>query len=548
MFEDCEPDHDPLKPYDTIVQVLHLPLSVEVLKIAFPCLPSEQHHSAFKSLPHLLSKRIVTALICSDWRIRILTIPLAPPSPQSKEKKVCDMDAARGRGGCGLFGEQVVAISSASCHQSLPSEISLAFTPRAAKFREDNTSNAPYDIDIAENPSELWSRTASTGTLPSDAVIEVDLLVASHSADLSGLLLVHRISIMRDGIEIDTESAERSVPWQTHYLSSPAVCLEFNPSLHPSPRHTELLVGESKGVIRILNCAAQNQSDSEGLWLMSLSQDFQVFPGSRSHDRRKSLLTSCWCLQGKAILSLFSDGEWGISDINGTGPKAKEGLKTSRRVLGAFVLRGSLSPSIELRNLALGLSHVKKTVNFTPMTLVTNKTQPEKLFIGSTTQPRENGCGGVCISPTFDACSTSGEDESILLWYSRNIFLLPSLNTHWQSKARGTGNLFGTGTRGQLRLINTYRPTGENLKSISMFPDRHPLETKSNERDVLITGARSIIILASPYADNQVQNSSHDSMLNLPNSQSLLAQGKLDVNDLDRMLGEMSNRLASSVK
>ena len=492
------------------------------------------------------------ALVCSDWRIRILTIPLAPPSPQSKEGKACDVDTPWVRGGCGRFGEQVVVISGANCHQSLPSEISLTFTSRATKLKEDNTSNAPYNIDIAENPSERWSRTFFTNTLPSDGINNLDLLVASHSADLSGLLLVHRVSVMRNGIKIDTESAEQSVPWQTHYLSSPAISLEFNPSLYPSPRHTELLVGESKGVIRILDCAAQNQSNTEGLWLMSLCPSFQVFPGSYSHDRRKSLLSSCWCLQGKAILSLLSDGEWGISDVSSAGPKAKEGLKTSWSsswtVLGAFALSGFLSPLIELRKHAVGFSHIgNRTAMFTPMTPITRKTQPDKLFTNPTTQPKGTGYGGVCVSPTFDACSTNGEDESILLWYSHDIFLLPSLNTHWQSKVRGIGNLFGTEIKGQLRHISTIRPAGENWKSVSLFPGRYPLGTKSSERDVLITGARGIVVLASPYMDNRVQNPSHKSMLNLPNSQSLLAEGELDVNGLDRMLGEMSNRFASSV-
>src|SRR5437764_408433 len=79
-------------------------------------------------------------------------------------------------------------------------------------------------------------------------LLRCDLLVASHSAELSGLLRIWRFPIGPD----QTISALYPIlPYRTQHLISPTSKIVFNPSPHPKRRHSQLLVVEPRGIARI---------------------------------------------------------------------------------------------------------------------------------------------------------------------------------------------------------------------------------------------------------------------------------------------------------
>jgi hypothetical protein len=107
-FEDEEEELDPDQPYPSIVQQLHLPLSTQVLHIAVPQIPTASSLRTTDTIPPLFSKKMVFTVACADSTIRIITLPLNPPSDAAKEKP---------HGSKSQFGEEIVKIHG---HQSIP--------------------------------------------------------------------------------------------------------------------------------------------------------------------------------------------------------------------------------------------------------------------------------------------------------------------------------------------------------------------------------------------------------------------------------------------
>ncbi|MCJ1263374.1 hypothetical protein MMC22_003244 [Lobaria immixta] len=550
VFDDEEEGRDLSEPYDPLIQTLDLPIGVAVLHFSFPHLPSEPTEPTMKSLPPLLSNRIVIAMACSDFSIRVLTLPLVPPSPQSKMRPELRSQTPNTKIAHGHFGEQMLVVSGGSGHQSIPRGVSVTTIARSLPPAGENDVIGVHET--GEPLDQIWNQSRSASPPRSQisspaAGLSWDLLIASHSAQFSGLLLIHKVAIIADGSKIDTTSAEHNIPCQIQYLTSPAISIHFNSSIYPAPRHSELLVAEAKGVVRILDCLSQHESRPEGSWLISLYSAFQNIPGSVIS--RKHILGAQWCLGGKAVVVLLADGEWGVWDLENAGPKAKKGVEITEGVSGtlltAFDISGWISTSRALKSSvkSAGLTG-DKSHGLAPMTPGTRRIRQENLFTGPTDQSNGLLHGGLSVSPKRKSSIQKADDESILLWHGDNIAILPSLLKYWQNTVRGAGNLFGADTRGQLNRVGSSSLGDEVRNEVSFFPEPYPSTVNSrmpDQNDILITTERGIIIMATPIAEPRTTASSSPSTTVSSADQRLLALGELDVSGMDRVIAGMSN-------
>lgn len=535
VFDEEYGEFDVLEPYEPVLQTLELPLGVEVLHLAFPHFPANARSSGLESLPNLFSQKLLVAVACSDFLIRVILLPLLPPSPQSRSKLELRDTASNLGAGKGMYGEQMIVLSGGTTHRSIPKGVSMSVT--------SNPLEDPEDVYMDENDtssSKPASRSRSRSRLGDR---QWDLLVASHSADLSGLLLIHRIPIIVGEAGL---SSELHIPWRIQYLASPTVSVYFNAALYPAPRHSQLLIAEAKGIVRILDCLPQSKA-AEGSWSLSLYTAFETLEDSTS--RRKPVLDARWVLGGKAILVLLADGRWGIWDIENAGPKPIDGTnslpRTSADSLTNFAFESWVGDSLKSRKLLKSSS--TKTENrskFAPMTPGIRKIRQQELFTEPTLQPDGPVRGGLSVSPSPNASNIRTDDEAVLVWHGNTIAVIPSLFIHWQNKARRSGNLFGSGAKGEPRMINNIQLGRELCKEASMIPSHHHLGAANDgatHPEVLVTGDHRLVIVTTPIVEPQLPSSPPSPLLSSATDQQLLTRGDLNVDGMDRILSSMSN-------
>lgn len=534
---------DVSEPYEPVLQTLDLPLGVEVLHLAFPHLPTDPQRSSLESLPILFSQKLVLGVACSDFSVRIILVPLLPSSPQNKNGAESRDSVSNLGAGKSKFGEQMIVLSAGTTHRSIPEGISISTTsnlpedPEDVHMDEKDASNKESDRrrKISRSASRSRSRSRLVGN-------QWDLLVASHSADLSGLLLVHRIPIITGGAGISTEL---HVPWRTQYLASPTVSVCFNSALYPASRHSQLLVAEARGVVRILDCLPQSQA-AEGSWRLSLYTEFENLQDSAS--RRKPILDAQWVLGGKAILVLLADGKWGVWDLENAGPKPTDGINapasTSVQSLTTFAIEGWAGDSFKSRTLPKSSGTTTEIKSkLAPMTPGIRKVRQQALFTEPALQPNGPSRGGLFVSPVQDGSKIRADDEAVLAWHGNTIAVIPSLFTHWQNKARGSGNLFGSGAKGEPKTINNIQLGGESCKEASIIPLRHrPGLARDNAThpEILVTGDRRLVIVTSPIGEPQDRFPPSSPLLSSTADQQLLTRD-LDTDGMDRILTSMSN-------
>ena len=542
-FEKEEGELDISEPYEPVIQTLDLPLGVEVLHLGFPNLPLDTQRSGAESLPIIFSRKLVLAVACSDFSVRVLLIPFLPPSPQSKNRPELRVTASHLVAGKSVFGEQMIVLSSGTTHRSIPKGVSVSMTSIPPQDLEDlNMDEDDSGIqkpDLQRNASRSASRSRSRSCIGDH---QWDLLIASHSADLSGLLLIHRISIPAGGVSL---SPEMHIPWRTQYLASPVVSVCFNSALYPASRHSQLLVAEAEGVVRILDCLPQSKAP-ESSWRLSLHTNFETLQDLSS--RRKPILDAKWVLGGKAILALLADGKWGVWDLENAGPKPIDTTRspgsTPVEPLTKFALEGWVGDALKSRTLLQSSSmKTENTSKLAPLTPSTRKTKQQALFAEPVTQSDGLARGGLFVSSVQDASSSRADDEGVLAWYGSTIAVIPSLFIHWQSKIRGSGNLFGRGAKGESKIINNIQLGGEMFVEATLMPFHHrssAAKDGSAYSGILVTGDHRLIIVTSPIAEPQLTSSLPLPLLSSMTDQQLLSRGDLDVNGMDRILADMS--------
>ncbi|KAL2039543.1 hypothetical protein N7G274_007815 [Stereocaulon virgatum] len=538
LFESEEEEYDSSEPYQTIIQTLELPLGVEVLHLAFPHLPADRKRARLDTWPKLMSEKLICAFTCSDFTVRVLTVPLIPPSPRSKATPEVRNVASNLSAERSFFGEHIVTLMGSKSHQSLPKGVSISITERVPEDDDEEGDDVEMEDDGSRGTKSALSRSASRSRSRSRVAQDqgYDLIVASHSADLSGLLLVYRIPFEAGGSGMSTE---QHGPWRTQYLASPAVSVEFNSAQHPASRHSRLLVAEAKGVVRIFDCLPQSKTE-QGSWLLSLHTPLES--SQDSMPRRKAILDARWVLEGKSILVLLADSKYGIWDIENAGPKAAD-TATIPPALTAFAVEGRVGDSIKPKPFLKSSSTKNETKSkLAPMTPSTRKIRQEALFAGPAAQSGGPTLGGLYVSPTQDTPSGRPADDAILLWYGTTIMIIPSLFTHWQNYVHKAGNLFGTGAKGEPKLISNIQLCGESCNEAGMLPVlKGPGKNPSDQAEILVTGEHRLLIVTSPPVKPPQAAEPTSPPLSSSADQQLLAKGELDVHGMDRILAGMSN-------
>ncbi|KAL5000834.1 hypothetical protein BDV10DRAFT_29240 [Aspergillus recurvatus] len=520
-FEDEDPEIDPAQPYERVLRQIDIPLGSRVIDIAIPRVLPETARSHLDPFPAILNQLIVISAVCADYSTRVVTVPLSPPHPTQTD--------------IAALGIQLFAIGGGISHQEIPQGVSITFT-----YQESDPQQSGGE--------GRW-----------------DLLVATHSAESSGLLVIHRIPIAEDRktANIGYRLSAEDIVSKRCYLPSPAQNIAFNPSSYPAARHSTLLISFHSGCVKVYSCfstkplkssrraaAAQNDyetSKTEGEWLISLYPGFEQ--SSPNIPRRKSITNAEWVLGGRAIMVLIADGEWGIWDLEGAGPGAAKGpLRRQSSVQG--VSGGSLTAfSVSGRILSFpsgGKSEtaVERRPRFAPMTPSTKRIREDTLLKGNVAGTSTSSlCGGISVYQ-MNSTHHALPDESILIRHGNQSAVIPSLLTLWRSAVRSTGTLDAS-NRCRVTPLQDLALMGEPLKGISHIPaPSRQSHSQVRRFDILVAAEHRLLILAPKLAEPEAAPISRTSVTESPTLEAdrlRLRQGELDVDGMDRLLSGMAH-------
>ncbi|OBT55682.1 hypothetical protein VE04_05382 [Pseudogymnoascus sp. 24MN13] len=340
-FEDEEAETDPSRPFPPVLQHIDLVFGTSATHLAVCA---------------AVQDRIVFAATCGDSSVRLVSLPITPPSPERKAKNKSRK-----------WGETVVTLSGFST----PADgVAMTF----AREQDEKAKSSGY------------------------------LLVASHSREVTGLLLLHKVPVLsaqKGGKTTEKLSLDHTAPFQTQYLSTPASSLDFSHSSN------NLLLADKTGAIRIYS-----PSVSDGSWLLTLHTDF-IKSDTAKFSSRKAILDTKWVLGGKAVMVLLSDGEWGVWDLEGSGPGASRGILGSQGIKGGALTPFSISGYIDGPSIKSTSRPTASTSKFAPMTPATRRTVQPAL-LGAHNQSATAGL--ISALPLPKTTTTSPADERIAFW------------------------------------------------------------------------------------------------------------------------------------
>lgn len=477
-------------------------LGSAVLDIAVPQIPSTPR-LRLSTLPPILSNSIVIAVACSNCDIRVLTLPLEPTSQSFKSSEV---------------------VSAAIPHQSIPSSLSLTWTSASKEYDENDE-----DTFIADDDEDLDLD-----------LTNVDWLVASCSSDGNPKLSITSFTL-------NQEKQQRAHSSIKALLTALPLKVAFNPSIYPSKQHSKVLVTCSNGYVYIYDplstddSARRVQSQSYGRWIASFSTKYvQPNKDDRSSiPRKKRILDAQWALNGKFILALLADGEWGIWDVSG-----HQNSSTSQ-ASNSFALWGMIGSGIP--------SHVNsKPVqkSLPTMTPNTRKFKEESLFVGQNVPASAVSRGGITVKPV-PLPSADNNEDFVALWFNDTICYIDSLQSYWNralkrsgdSKLRTSGgSLFGPG----LTRIEGIDLHGQSITSIALVLSQIE-DTSIFSKSILLSTEHQLILSQSgskqftSRPSNKFRSQARPQTQN-DLSQSLLKTGDLDINGLESMLDSMHDR------
>lgn len=515
QFETEESEIDPAYPFEQILRQIDVPLGSRVLDVAVPRVLPDTARSPLEPFPPVLTKNIIVAAVCADFSTRVVTLPLAPPHPETDAQT------------------QTLLISGGVSHQEIPRGVSITFTCQEEELGRSRST-------ARRDAGERW-----------------DLLVATHSAEASGLLLLHQIPITEEYqlSEADIESKRRRLPY-------PARSIAFNPSSYPSARHSTLLVAFHSGCVKIYSCFTVKrrsrkgeEAETEGKWLISLYPGFDQSP---SGGTRKTVVDAEWVLGGRAVMVLLADGEWGVWDIEGAGPGSMKGplerQSSIQGVSGGSLTAYSVSGKILRLPETKSDTGISERPKFAPMTPSTKRVREDNLLKGSGGSPSTSLCGQISVLQTNSSRDALPE-ESILIRHGNQSAVIPSLLSLWRNAVKSTGTI-DSSNRCRLSTIQDINLMGETFKAIEHIPaaTRH---TRTNPNfDILITTEHRIILL-TPILNDPVKTNSdfHRSLLTQNEKTSAQSQthtdqlrlqkGELDVRGMDRVLNGMARAAAA---
>jgi hypothetical protein len=412
-------------PYPEVIQTLELSLGTAVLHVAvlpMTACPAEDAEM------DLFREKIVFAVSCATNEVFVITLPLTPPSFESKARPELRKDLLAGKAGSGQWGETVVMLGGQTKYAD---GIAMALV----KPKSSATSNRLKDQ-------------TSLSITPKPRVV-----VAAHNRQASGVLRLWDVSL-------DTAPGAEGrpiEPFQTEYLPNPLTSISFNPS-----HTTQLLAVSSPHATRVYDYAVPSMpSDelstgpfpSQGSWQLSLHQPF-----ARPTSTRKPILDAAWIAQGRAVLVLFADGMWGIWDVDGASPLGSTVLgKSSSGIRGAALTAFSASGYVE------GISPLRTTNSqaksrssggLEPMTPHTRRDAAASLASAATPERLATVNGGIVVTGLPVSGAPSGADESVVLWVGGldHVCVIPGISRFWDMQIR-------KGAGGGVNLFSGAQPT-----------------------------------------------------------------------------------------
>ncbi|KXT03749.1 hypothetical protein AC578_743 [Pseudocercospora eumusae] len=495
-FEDNEEEQDPDCPHPSIIQHLSVDFGnvtnpVAILHLATTSITNNT------AAPHILKDTAIVAAASSDGKLRLLLIPLSPPSDHTKEQTLRDIVTS------------AIEIDLGTYHvANLPASLAVKFL--AHEHQRSNALIAPNGDVEGFLLLVSAGRTLHTWTIPvtADAIVSEDIE------------LLHKIS-----------------------LPSPATAI----SPHPSPRTSQLLLVDATSAVRIYEPLASptprrrpGSSDSTsqlpstvskpGRWITTFHPAFQVSKGvsavSAAFARRKKVLDAKWILGGRAALALLEDGEWGIWDVT-SPPKGKS---VEEFALNSFLDTAARTETAEPAKQRQGAARLA------PSTPNTRKAKQDQLFSGtpkttSNAAPR----GGISVSPY--SIKAGAGDESVVMWYNGQIYSIPSIGRFWQ---QGTsGGLYSS----SLTHIPDVNLMQENITGISQFASKTAgsgIGSMNTQRDLLVSAEHRAIILQGTRPPTPSRQLFHAAERPVSRDQQMFDSGELDLDGIDNMLDSMA--------
>ncbi|KAJ4365619.1 hypothetical protein N0V83_008239 [Neocucurbitaria cava] len=535
-FEEEEEELDPDRPYPSIIQHLRLSLNTKVLQVAVPQIPTVSSLRPADTIPAIFSKKMVFTVACADSTVRVITLPLSPLPDAAKEKPL----SANSQ-----FGEQIVKIHG---HQSITRGVTMTWTSNAEPISKDRPAD-DMDVDREEDATATPGRRRRKQQSRSRSRPRTEegfaLLVASHSAELGGVLKIWRFGLAETSLNV----AHPIAPYKVLTLQKPASRVAFCTAQYPKSRHSQLLITDSTGTARIYDLfaspsrkrRASGGQDEPGAFVGTFRSTFEGVKNNAYTPavlaRRKPIIDAAWASDGHHILALLADGEWGVWDIDRSGPSPPTNPS-------AFSLRGFVGTS-EKEGSASGASSPKRSgrSSLAPMTPNTRRRKEETLFHGSSSSSAVATRGGISIASSTSANGHTSED-SVVIWYGSEVYRIPDLAKFWSrtASASGGGSLPGPGLQ-----VYDVSLLGEAITSISQFDTSTQASRMAIARDALVSAEHRLIIavntnqplgrdLNAMFAQEQV-----DDEETRRTDQALLSQGELDLGGMDRLLENMED-------
>jgi WD40 repeat protein len=540
-FEDDEEELDPDQPYPSFVQQVRISLNTEVLHIAVPQIPAVSSLRPADTIPAIFSKKIIFTVACADCTVRVITLPLGPPPQAAKEKPLSTRSQ---------FGEEVVKVHG---HQSIARGVTMTWTSRS---EPDSMDDSEDDMDVdgdddaaATTPGRRRRKQQSRSRSRNQGEEGFDLLVASHSAELGGLLKIWRFQLDESSLV----AAHPIAPYKTLTLRKPASRVAFNTAQYPKRRHSQLLIADATGTARIYDVFAPSShrrasgSPSEpGAFVATFTSTFESAKGNAYSPAilaaRKPILDIAWVSDGHHILTLLGDGEWGIWDVDRSGPSPPANPS-------AFSLRGFVGTS-EKEGSVGGASSPKKSGRslLAPMTPNTRRRKEEVLFQGSASSTAI-ARGGISVA-SLPSSSGTGVEDSVIIWYQSEVYKIADLAKFWaRTASSGAGNSLPSPGLTQMQDMPLLR---ETITSISQFDTTSQASRMAVPIDSLISAEHRLVITtgtARPLGRDlnamfvQEQAETEEAR---KTDQALLSQGELDLGGMDRLLEDMEGSGAIS--
>jgi hypothetical protein len=534
-FEDEEEELDPDQPYPSFVQQLRLALGTEVLHLAVPQVPTISSIRPADTIPTIFSTHMVFTVTCADCTIRVITLPLSPPSELAKEKPL----SAKSQ-----YGEEITKVQA---HQSIARGVSVTWTARSEPSSKD-PSDDEMDMDgegeAATTPARRRRNQQSRSRSRNQGQDGFDLLVASHSAELGGLLKVWRLQLFDSSVKATHPIA----PYKTVTLRKHASRVMFNTAQYPKRRHSQLLITDASGTARVYDLFAPGKRRAHGglseagAFISTYRSSFESVKNSSftpaALAARKPIVDAAWVSDGRHILCLLADGEWGVWDVDRSGPSPPADPL-------AFSLRGYVGTS-EKDSSSSGASSPKRGArsSLAPMTPNTRRRKEETLFKGSPSISAAAPHGGITIA-ALSSSNGAPSEESVIIWYGSEVYRIADLAKFWARTASASGgNSLPSPSLAQITDISLF---GETITSISQFDTTSQASRMAVPRDLLISAEHRLIITATTTKSlgrdfnamfSQEQTETDDARRT---DQALLSHGELDLGGMDRLLDDMES-------